>query len=93
MVVYASNFTLCTCCVVDDDLCVVVVVVWGGGLGDFLDKLSGCCGSAMSTCNSIRRGLCVTLFVVLFVTTGGDVEVECGDWKYLCSLLFGDGVC
>lgn len=99
MSVYASNSTLCTCCVVDDDLCVVVVVVWGGGLGDFLDKLSGCCGSAMSTCNSMRRGLCVVvvfaelLFIMLFVTTGGDVDVECGDWKYLCSLLFGDGVC
>lgn len=94
---YASNSTLCTCCVVDDDLC---VCVWGGGLGDFLDKLSGCCGSAMSTCNSMRRGLALggaaddgaAAAVALFVT-GGDVDVECGDWKYRCSLPLGDGVC
>jgi len=46
----------------------------GGGVGDFFDKFNGCCGSAMSTCNSSRRGSDGD-------GRGGDTDVECGDWK------------
>lgn len=48
----------------------------GGGVGDFLDRFSGCCESAMSTCNSSRRGECAD-----GEGRGGETDVEWGDWK------------
>ncbi|KAI9588799.1 hypothetical protein GQX74_004642 [Glossina fuscipes] len=50
----------------------------GGGVGDFLDKFNGCWLSAISTCNSKRRG---GVFMADGEGRGGETEaeVECGD--------------
>lgn len=68
----------------------VVIVIEGGwgigdGDGDFLDRSTGW-ASAMSTCSSMRRG--EGAFMGLDEGPGGEAtdEVECGDWKYRCTL-------
>lgn len=58
-------------------LCATIAWIFdGGGVGDFLDRFSGCWESAMSTCNSSRRGEWAD-----GEGRGGETDVECGDWK------------
>lgn len=57
----------------------------GDGDGDFFDKLSGCCESAISTCNSIILGVVrrVEFGDTGDLDCGGAGDVEWGDWEWM----------